>query len=68
MRAIREKFGYDFRQNDEADAFGLMAIGEVRFATYDHPASLVKAMRPGKIAEYQVIKGGKLKLIANPAN
>lgn len=64
MDAIREKFGYSFTQNDEADAFGLMAIGEVRSNASTFSPELVKSLRPGKIAEYAIIKGRVLTSIS----
>ncbi len=64
--AITEKFGYTLEQNDEADAFGLMALGEIRFGVGPLPVGVRKQLNLGSIADFQVVKGkgADLKLIA----
>lgn len=64
MDAIETKFGYSFTQNDEADAFGLMAMGEVRSKASTFSPELIKQLRPNKIAEYAIIKGRLLTSIS----
>lgn len=66
--ALLEKFGYDIGQNDEADAFGLMLLGEIRFGVGPLPVGVRKQLRIDTLDEYPLVKGkGRefLKLIAN---
>ncbi len=64
--AILDKFGYDLDQNDEADAFALMALGEVRFGVGPMPVGIRKQLRLDTVADYRIVKGkgADLKLIA----
>jgi Holliday junction resolvasome RuvABC endonuclease subunit len=64
--ALHEKFGYLLEQNDEADAFGLMLLGEIRFGCGGLPVGIRKQLRIDTLAECPVIKGKQqgLKLIA----
>lgn len=56
--AIRELLGYDIDQNDEADAFGLMAYGEA-YLNQRGPASLIQRVRAGEEPALEI--GGKLR-------
>lgn len=63
--ALKGKFGYDIEQNDEADAFALMLVGEIRFIG-GLPEGVRKQLRLDALRECTIIKGrAKLKLIAN---
>lgn len=55
--AILRHFGYSLPQNDEADAFGLMIMGELRCGISDAPPEVRKLLRLDKIHTYEVIKG-----------
>ncbi len=64
--ALLAKFGYDLEQNDEADAFGLMVLGEIRFGVGPLPLSVRSTLRLDNVADFKVVKGkgADLKLIA----
>lgn len=63
--ALKEKFGYDIEQNDEADAFALMLVGKIRFIG-GLPEGIRKQLRLEALRECPIIKGRQaLKLIAN---
>ncbi len=64
--AILSKFGYDLDQNDEADAFALMVLGEIRFGVGPLPLSVRAQLRLESVADFKVVKGkgADLKLIA----
>jgi Holliday junction resolvasome RuvABC endonuclease subunit len=65
--AIHNILGYDLAQNDEADAFALMSLGEVRYGNGRHSEGVKKQLRLEALEECQVVRGkGKvLQLIAN---
>lgn len=64
--AIASKFGYDLRQNDEADAFALMALAEIRFGVGPLPVGVRKQLRLDSVADFKIVrgKGADLRLIA----
>ena len=64
--AIHTKFGYDLSQNDEADAFALMALTEIRFGIGPLPVEIRKQLRLDTVADFKVVrgKGADLRLIA----
>lgn len=64
--AIAEKFGYNLAQNDEADAFGLMVLGEIRFGVGPLPVGVRKQLRLDSLADFKIVKGkgADLRLVA----
>lgn len=63
-KAIHQNFGTLIRQNDVADACGLMLTGEVKLRSPHIPASFLQAARIGKLSESEIVPGAKMKLIA----
>lgn len=66
--AILSKLGYALDQNDEADAFGLMVLGELRMGS-EHAAlspGQVKALRLDALSEYTLIKGKPQRSVKPP--
>lgn len=63
--ALHKKFGYLIDQNDEADAFALMLLGEIRYIG-GLPEGVRKQLKLDSLRDCAIIKGRKLlKLIAN---
>ena len=62
-KALNDRFGYDIPQNDEADAAGLMIIGEALRGVRQIDNHVGKSNHFKVISQIQVIKG-KLQLIS----
>lgn len=63
VAAIEETFGYIIKQHDEADAAGLMLLGEMKCGTNTFIPDARKSKRVESLRKCRMIRG-RLKLIA----
>lgn len=68
--ALQNTFGVELRQGDEADACGLMLMGEMRFGSHTVSLATQDTLRLDALNECVIIQGHRteLKLIAEQAN
>lgn len=64
---LLQNFGYEILQNDEADAFGLLICGELRFGLASVSPEIRRTLKIDSLGDCPIVEGkqSKLKLISN---
>lgn len=65
ISALRDEFGLHINQHDEADAAGLMLLGEMKCGVNPSPQKTLISRRLDAVRELAVVRG-KLQSISNP--